>query len=361
MRHVDRQKLAARLVDIFDPGNPSAPQDDVGRLQAVHDAIDQAVAHAIDSETRQITILLSDLRGFTAMAEGCAPMDMVTALNRYLERMTEIILRHGGSIDKFIGDGIMVLFGAPKALDKPIKAALACAIEMQLAMDDINAQNHDLHMSPLYMGIGINTGDVVVGHLGSPLYTEYTVIGDEVNLTSRLEAHSLRGQILLSESTYELAKDFIEVGEMNEVHVKGKKGSVRMVELLALHGSTTLTAPRREVRASPRVAVDMPLAFQVLDGTSVIPRRHTGRIVDMGYGGMFVLSPVPLLPFDDIKMALSLSLLGGELTDIYAKVLHVTEVQGGTYKCPVEFTSIDSKAQQAIKEFVDGIVEINTA
>jgi adenylate cyclase len=359
MWHVDRKQLAARLVEIFDPGNPQAPQGDAARLQAVHEAIDQAAAHAIDSETRQVTILLSDLRGFTAMAEACSAMDMVTALNRYLERMTHIILRHGGSIDKFMGDGIMVLFGAPKALDNPIEAALACAIEMQLAMDDINAQNQHLCMSPLYMGIGINTGDVVVGHLGSKLYTEYTVIGDQVNLASRVESHSLRGQILLSESTYQLAKDYIDVGEINEVQVKGKKGSVRMVELLALRGSHPLTTPRREVRASPRVEVDMPLAFQVLDGKSVMPRQHAGRIVDLGYGGMFVLSPVPLLPFDDIKMALSLSLLSGELTDIYAKVLRVTEVQGA-YKCPVEFTSIDSKAQQAIKEFVDGIVELNT-
>lgn len=359
MWHVDRQQLAAKLVEIFDPDNPQAPQGDAARLQAVQEAISHAAAHAKDSETRQVTILLSDLRGFTAMAEGCSAMDMVTALNRYLERMTEIILRHGGSIDKFMGDGIMVLFGAPKPLERPIEAALACAIEMQLAMDDINAQNQHLGMSPLYMGIGINTGEVVVGHLGSPLYTEYTVIGDQVNLASRLEAHSLRGQILLSESTYQRAQDFIDVGEINEVQVKGKRGSVRMVELLALHGNPPLIAPRREIRSSPRVAVDMPLAFQLLDGKSVIPHQHAGRIVDLGYGGMYVISPVPLMPFDDIKMALSLSLLSGELTDIYAKVLRVTEVQGA-YKCPVEFTSIDSKAQQAIKEFVDGIVEIST-
>ncbi len=358
MRHVDRHKLTARLVEIFDPANPAAPQGEAARLQAVSEAIEHAAAHATDSETRRVTILLSDLRGFTAIAERCTAMEMVAALNRYLGRMTEIILRHGGSIDKFMGDGIMVLFGAPRELPNDIEAALACAIEMQLAMDDINTQNQRLGMAPLYMGIGINTGEVVVGHLGSILHSEYTVIGDQVNLASRVEAHSLRGQILLSESTYQQAKSFIDIGDINEVQVKGKKGSVRLIELLGLRGSHPLTVPKREVRTSARVEVDMPLAFQVLRGTSVLPQEHQGRIVDLGYGGMFVVSPVELQPFDDIKMALSLSLMGGELTDIYAKVLRGPDLHGA-YTYPVEFTSIDEKAQQAIKEFVDGILEFN--
>lgn len=358
MKHVNRQELIARLSAIFDLGNPSAPVGEEARQQAIAEAIDNATHHATDSETRRVTILLSDLRGFTAIAEKFSAMDMVAALNRYLSRMTEIILRYGGSIDKFMGDAIMVLFGAPQALPNSIESALACAIEMQQAMDEINAENKLHGMAALYMGIGINTGDVVVGHLGSRLHSEYTVIGDQVNLASRVEAHSLRGQILLSESTYQQARDFIDIGDINEVQVKGKKGCVRMVELLALRGSHPLTAPKREVRNSPRVEVDMPLVFQVLQGKSVLPEEHVGRIVDMSYGGMFVVSPVALAPFDDIKITLSLSLMGRELTEIYAKVLRVTEVQG-EYKCPVEFTSIETKAAQTIKEFVDGIVEVN--
>jgi adenylate cyclase len=358
VKHVDRQELIAQLSAIFDPARPALPQSAQARQQAIAEAIDNATLHAPDSETRRVTILLSDLRGFTAIAEKFSAMDMVAALNRYLSRMTEIILRHGGSIDKFMGDAIMVLFGAPHALSNDIEAALACAIEMQLAMDDINAENMLHGMAALYMGIGINTGEVVVGHLGSRLHSEYTVIGDQVNLASRVEAHSLRGQILLSESTYQQARDCIEIGDINDVQVKGKKGSVRMVELLALRGSYNLTAPKREVRNSPRVEVDMPLAYQVLRGKSVLPEEHIGRIADLSYGGMFVISPVRLEPFGDIKITLSLSLMGHELTEIYAKVLRVTEVPGA-FKCPVEFTSIDAKAAQAIKEFVDGIVEFN--
>ncbi|WP_295953202.1 adenylate/guanylate cyclase domain-containing protein [Rhodoferax sp.] len=358
MKHVNRQELIARLMAICEPANPLALLGAEARHQAIAEAIDDATQHATDSETRRVTILLSDLRGFTAIAEKFSAMDMVAALNRYLSRMTEIILRHGGSIDKFMGDAIMVLFGAPHALPNDIEAALACAIEMQMAMDEINAENKLHDMAALYMGIGINTGDVVVGHLGSRLHSEYTVIGDQVNLASRVEAHSLRGQILLSESTYQQARDFIDIGDINDVQVKGKKGNVRMVELLALRGLHPLIAPKREVRNSPRVEVDMPLAYQILKGKSVLPEEHIGRIADLSYGGMFVISPVALAPFDDIKITLSLSLMGRELTEIYAKVLRVTELHG-EYKCPVEFTSIETKAAQTIKEFVDSIVEFN--
>jgi adenylate cyclase len=114
-------------------------------------------------------------------------------------------------------------------------------------------------------------------------------------------------------------------------------------------------APKREIRNSPRVEVHMPLAFQVLEGKSVLPTEHLGEVVDISYGGMFVLSPVMLEPFSDIKMRLALSLMGGELTEIYAKVLRCTEA-GGVFRCPVEFTSIEPKAQQAIKDFVDNLV-----
>jgi len=359
MKHTARDALARQLTALLDPHNPALPQDAAARMACCRAAIDAATSYTAGSETRRVTILLSDLRGFTAIAEKCSAMEMVAALNRYLARMTEIVLRHGGSIDKFMGDAIMVLFGAPTPLDNALQSALACAIDMQLAMDAINADNQQHGMAALHMGIGINTGEVVVGHLGSRLHSEYTAIGDHVNLASRVEAHSLRGQILLSESSYQLAKDYIDIGDINEVQVKGKKGSVRMIELLALHGaSATLTVPRREVRNSPRVEVDMPLAFQVLQDKSVLPHEHQGRIADMGYGGMFVISPVPLVPLDDIKIALALSLMGRELTEIYAKVLRVSETNG-LYRCPVEFTSIDAKAQRAIKEFVDGIVEFN--
>jgi adenylate cyclase len=358
MQNINKPQLINQLIAIFKAIGiaPSDAFDEPALRHQIGAAIDSSMLNMLQVESRRVTILLSDLRGFTAVAAKYSALEMMATLNRYFEKMSEIILDHGGTIDKFMGDAIMAVFGAPNELDDDI-AAISCAVEMQLAMDDINEENKTYGMAPLYMGIGINTGEVVAGNLGSRLHSEYTVIGDQVNLASRVEAHSLRGQILLSESTYQQTRDFIEIGDINEVSVKGKKGAVRLYELLSTSRPRFLAAPRREIRKGPRIEVDMPLAFQVLKGKSVLPQEHKGRIIDISYGGMYVVSPVPLEPFEDVKIALSLSLMGYEMTEIYAKVLRVSKTNE-EYMCQMEFTSIEPKAQQTIKEFVDGLVEI---
>lgn len=360
MQQDDQSQLTEQLLSLFNqqaaPGNAPSSQSE---LRSKIGELLHAAMHTMQSaESRPVTILLSDLRGFTAVAEKYTALEMVAALNRYFKRMSEIIIRHGGTIDKFMGDAIMALFGAPQTHVHDLESALACAIEMQMAMLDINEDNKRFGMAPFYMGIGINTGNVVAGHLGSILHSEYTVIGDQVNLASRVEAHSLRGQILLSENTYRIAREFIEIGDVNEVKVKGKKGAVRMYELLATQRPTPLVAPAREIRNSPRVEVDMPLAFQVLSGKTVLPEEYLGRVIDISYGGMSIVSPVPIEPFSDIKIVLSVSLLGSSLSEIYAKVLRVSGLTVG-FECRVEFTSIEAGAALVLKEFVDGIVEMN--
>jgi adenylate cyclase len=360
MQEANKLILTQQLLDLIRQASQPSPQppDEAQLRLQIGRAIDAALVNTQEVDSRQVTILLSDLRGFTALAERLTALEMVEILNRYLNSMTEIIIAHGGTIDKFIGDAIMALFGAPIGREGDLEAALACAIDMQNAMADINRQNMAHGMAPLYMGIGINTGEVVAGHLGSALHSEYTVIGDQVNLASRVEAHSLRGQILLSENSYRLAQDFIEVGDVNEVKVKGKRTAVRMYELLSTRRPRLMLAPARETRNSPRVDVDMPLSFQRLSGKAVLPQKIEGHVVDISYGGMYIISPVLMASFDDIKITISLSFMGADLAEIYAKVLRVSVVPGG-YECRVEFTSIDTRAAVALKEFVDGIVEVN--
>lgn len=360
MQEANKTKLTQQLLDLFRQAHLASPEglDETGLRLQIGRAVEAALANAQETDSRRVTILLSDLRGFTALAEKFTALEMVEILNRYLNRMTEIIIAHGGTIDKFIGDAIMALFGAPIGRDDDLEAALACAIEMQMAMKDINAQNLAHGMAPLYMGIGINTGQVVAGHLGSVLHSEYTVIGDQVNLASRVEAHSLRGQILLSENSYQLARDYIQIGDVNEVKVKGKKAAVRMYELLSTSRPRLLVAPDRETRNSPRVDVDMPISFQRLSGKLVLDQEIVGRVIDISYGGMYLLSPEPMEAFDDIKMTWAVSFMGSERAEIYAKILRVSPVTEG-YECRVEFTSIDARAARTLKEFVDGIVEAN--
>jgi adenylate cyclase len=308
-----------------------------------------------DVESKSVTILLSDIRGFTAIAETYSALTVVDMLNRYFAKMCEVVVRYGGTIDKFMGDSIMVLFGAPVSREDDVERALACAVEMQLAMSEINEHNIAMSMPPLYMGIGINTGTVVAGPLGSEIHSEYTVIGDQVNLASRIEAQSLRGQILISENTYRVAMDFIEVGEPCAVQVKGRKDPVFLYELLATRRPRVMSVPRREDRKSPRVEVRLPLTFQKLRDKEVLPEKYRGQIVDLGYNGMLALSPIYLEPFTEIRMAMATCLLGEDSTDIYARILQC-ERADNYFRCSMEFTSINELGQSVIKSFVDRLV-----
>ena len=303
-------------------------------------------------ESRRVTILLSDIRGFTALAETYSAMTVMELLNRYFARMTDIIVRHGGTIDKLMGDSIMVLFGAPHTEVDDVQRAIACSVEMQRAMSEFNQQNLSMGLPEMYMGIGINTGEVVAGAVGSIHHRAYTVIGDEVNLTSRIEAQSLRGQVLISENTYRLAKSFVLVGEPNKVQVKGKKEPVRLYDLMGTTRPRAMTVPRREIRKSPRVTINMPCYFRRLAGKIVEPEQFKGEVVDLGYNGLLMYSPIPLEPFSEIKMQVSLQLLGAATTDIYARIIKVDGADGGVL-CSLEFTSMEAAGQQTIKHFVD--------
>lgn len=309
------------------------------------------------TKTSEVTILLSDLRGFTAMAEQFPAASVVEMLNRYFSKMSEIIITdHGGMIDKFMGDAIMVIFGARTGRSDALERALSCAVHMQIAMDEVNRENESLGLPALYMGIGINTGTVITGKVGSNLHSEYTVIGDEVNLASSIEAFSLRGQILISENTYQRAKDYIETGDPTTVFVKGKKDPVSLHELLSIKQPSQLFVPRREVRKSPRINIDMPFTYQHVDGKEILPEKYKGRIIDIGYNGLLSALPEQLEVFTEIKLTIALSMLGNEMSDIYAKVLR-TKKQNGQYLTNFEFTSVHIYAKKAIKLFIDRMIQ----
>ncbi len=305
--------------------------------------------------TRNVTILISDLRGFTAIAEELSPTAMIQILNLYLTRMSEIIFKHGGQIDKFMGDSIMAVFGLPEPRGDDLKRATACAVAMQRSMFELNQRNSELGFPHLFMGIGINTGQVVAGELGSELYSEYTIIGDEVNLASRIEAYSLRGQILLSEHSHQLASEFIDAGEANRVQVKGKRDPIALYELRAILSPEHLEVPRVEARKSARVDVDLPLSFSLLEGKQVAEENVEGRVQDLSYHGMRALVPLELGVLSEIKIELSLSLLATNSTAIYAKILRSDPAQDG-WSARMEFTHIDQAAQSAVKNFIDQII-----
>lgn len=305
--------------------------------------------------SREVTIVLADLRGFTSISESFTPSAVLELLNRYLGRMSEIIFRHEGAIDKFMGDSIMVLFGAPSAHDDDVQRALACAVEMQLAMEKINQDNKRLAMPELYMGIGINTGTVMAGLLGSELYSEYTVIGDEVNLASRIEAFTLRGQILISRNTYERCRDFVKTGDPMDVHVKGKAEPVSLREVLAIP-SLGMEVPRQEIRRSPRIEVRIPFTYQLVKSKIVVPQIHQGIILDISYHGVLAEVRQEIEPHSELKLGLDLSLVGYRATDIYAKVLKCSR-QDARYLAAVEFTSVSVQSNMNIQQFIHLLIQ----
>ena len=303
---------------------------------------------------REVTILLADLRGFTSITATLPAGVVIATLNRCLGRMNEIVARHHGVIDKFMGDSIMVLFGIPVGQPDDVQRALACAVEMQLAMNDLNAHARPEDMPELFMGIGINTGSVMAGKFGSNFYSEFTVIGDEVNLASRIEAFSLRGQVLISENTYARCRDFVTVSEPMEVFVKGKPQPVRLRELYAIP-SLELEVPRREIRRSHRMEVKLPCSLNLIQHKIVMPSAVSSTIRDIGYHGVLLELDQPLQALDDVRLEFDLPLVNFRATEIYAKVVK-TKYDNGSYSAGLEFTSVNPDANMKIQLFVQLLV-----
>jgi adenylate cyclase len=314
-------------------------------------AADTSRPHDTGYSQREATILFADLRGFSAIA-AAYPSDVVLAvLSRCFGLMTEIIVRHYGTIDKFMGDAIMVVFHGdhPSSRDHAQRAVL-CAVEMQIAMNELRHQHRKDKLPEIYIGIGISTGTVMAGLIGSSAYRAYTVIGEEVNLAARIEAFSLRGQVLISEVTHSHCSEFIQAGEPMDVYVKGKSERLRIREVLGVP-ELGKVVPRQDVRKSPRVVVDLAVEYRPLAGKMVDAEPLRGVMRDLGYHGALVQLVDPLPLYSEVKLAFELPALQFHAEDIYARVVSVRE-QGGRYLGGLEFTSLGAEANSKIQLFV---------
>ena len=164
---------------------------------------------ALGGEKRVITIMMADLRGFTSLSEKLPPETVLSIVNNFLTVMTEVLYQHNGTINEILGDAILAMFGAPIQRPDDGARAVACAIAMQLAMAEVNHWNAEHGYPDIAMGIGINTGEVVVGNIGSERRSKYGAVGQSVNLTARVESFTVGGQILISESTRQACGDVL--------------------------------------------------------------------------------------------------------------------------------------------------------
>ena len=188
----------------------------------------------LKGERREVTVLFCDVRGFTPMSERLTPEQVVSLLNDFYTLMIEITFKHDGTLDKFLGDGVMAIFGAPIAHSDHALSAARAALAMQAGMERLSAARVAAGTEPIVIGIGINAGEVVAGTVGTEDRMEYTVIGDNVNLASRLTSNAKPGQILISRRTLELTRMAVEVRSLGPIRVKGKDEEVEAFELLGL-------------------------------------------------------------------------------------------------------------------------------
>lgn len=181
--------------------------------------------------TQTITILFADIRGFTRISEHAPPEKIVQLLNRYFSAMTDIIFAHGGTLDKYLGDGLMALFGAPTVTPKDAANAMSAAVAMQRRMLSINDELRAEGYPEIGIGIGLHTGEVIVGYIGSERRSEYTAIGDTVNTASRLESNAKAGEILVSEVTANAARSRYQLVTREPISVKNRVQPVPLFEI----------------------------------------------------------------------------------------------------------------------------------
>ncbi|MBI3813480.1 MAG: adenylate/guanylate cyclase domain-containing protein [Nitrospinae bacterium] len=204
----------------------------------INQLIDNPKMLELGGEEKILTAFFSDIKGFSTFSEKLTPKELVHLLNLYLTEMTDIVLDHSGTVDKFVGDAIVAFFGAPVRYDDHAKRACYAALEIQKKSVELRERWKKEGNPEVYTRIGLNTGPMVVGNMGTMRKMNYTIMGDAVNLASRLEgANKPYGTyIMLGESTYNAAKDFIEARELDSIRVMGKKEPVRVYELIAKKG-----------------------------------------------------------------------------------------------------------------------------
>lgn len=195
----------------------------------------------LGGEKKVLTALFSDIAGFTTISETMSPEQLVEFLNEYLSKMSDIIFKYDGIVDKYEGDAIMAVFGSPVYMEDHALKCCYAAIEYQKVLAEMRVKWNEEGRAPIYARIGINTGEMVAGNMGSEKKFDYTVIGDEVNLASRLEgANKEYGTyVMISQGTYSMVRDFVEVRELDIIRVKGKSRPVDVFELMARKGELT--------------------------------------------------------------------------------------------------------------------------
>jgi len=315
----------------------------------------------LGGERRKITILVSDIRGFTASSERLPPEEVVRIINLYLGYMTDVITQYQGTIDEFMGDGILVLFGAPTVRENDADRAVACAIAMQQTMPFVNEKMQELGLPNLEMGIGINTGEVVVGNIGSEKRSKYGVVGDQVNLTYRVEGYTVGGQILASESTIQALSSDVITDEEREVQPKGVHKPIMIYEVIGIKGEYDLQLTKQEEVSFP-VITPLRLQYATLDGKQIDREQVAGELVQISQREAEIrLDPTDNHPLPAPLTNLKMNFIVPENEaasdeDVYAKVLEKPATSSSFY---IRFTNRPPAIEAYLNKLYNSLLAIS--
>jgi len=296
---------------------------------------------------REITVLMSDLRGYTRFAEHGDPAGVMEVLNDYLGHMAEIVIAHGGTINEFIGDAIFAVFGAPVEHPDHAERAAATALAMQRANTELNRANAGRGRPIFEMGIGLHTGEAVVGNIGSEQRTKYAVVGAAVNLAARVEGCTVGGQILMTSATFERLADLAEATPPVSVELKGLAAPVALYELRGLRGRFAQRLAEDDGDAPVEVA--LPLLGAVIEDKRIHADAFRGVVHRLGRRSIEASVDAELAALTNVRLRLSYPDPARESGDVYGKVTGVV-ARGETRLTRIHLTSVDAMDQMILDQ-----------
>jgi adenylate cyclase len=279
-------------------------------------------ARKLGGRRAEVTILMADLRGFTGLTDIHDPERIVSLLNRFFGVMAEIIQSYDGMIDEFLGDAMLVIFGVPERRDDDPSRAVACAIEMQNAMTRLNRDIAKDGFPPLQMGIGINTGQVVVGNIGSEIRAKYGIVGMPVNTAARIESIASGGEVLIGEATHRLLEGLVEADPPQSLMMKGFRRP------LVYYRTTRIETPRPVALAQTagearEIPIQLPFAWWKVREKTVDAQHRHGQTIGMNADDLSVVLDERMPPQSQVKLRIQFCSDVHCFDDIYANVVQV--------------------------------------
>lgn len=278
----------------------------------------------IGGRRETVTILMADLRGFTGRADTSDPEETLALLNRFFGSMAKIITAYDGMIDEFLGDGILTIFGVPERHDDDPARAVACALEMQNALQQLNEELEAEGIRPLQMGIGINTGSVIVGNIGSKIRAKYGIVGMPVNTASRIESLTVGGQVLIGEPTYRLVASNVKVDQPQTVMMKGYNAPLVCFPVRAINHPYQVALVEK-AKQTQRVGIELAMTSWTIDGKEIKEPAFSGKTLHVDEDTWTVALDASIAPMTDLKIQLDFCTEAHCFGSIYAKVLKATD------------------------------------